>query len=108
MKYKEYKRNIKISSAFNKVLSDEYLNIQKYLNTISDGEKTPEGYMVKDKCLFIQNQNDNTISINSIILETLTFRFGMELMESNIFITEFINDILGTSYSVDDLFISIV
>jgi hypothetical protein len=99
MTYKEYKRNIKNSSAFNKVLPEKYLKMQKYLNRFSDIEKTPEGYMKRGKCLFYPD--GSTITINSKITDTLADKFDMGFTESKIFITEFMNDIFGTSYLVN-------
>lgn len=79
--------------------------LQRYLNTISDVEKTPEGYMKGGKILFLPH--NYMISINAKIIETLTVKIGMDFMESKDFMTGFINDTLGTSYLADDLFISI-
>jgi hypothetical protein len=109
MTYKDYKREMKLSSAFGG-LKDKYKTLNSYLETITTdlvpyNRNNPNiVYYFKDnKCLF--NVNDYFLSFSKYINEKIMADYDMSYYDAEYFVFQFLNETLKLNctrfYSLD-------
>lgn len=108
MKYKDYKRQVKISKVLDKPLEGDYLNMSHLIDYLTSSLKpshTEDGkyYLMDGKYIF-GLKDDRAYFSDEHISKVLTEDFSMNWSQIRHFIKDLINNHFDCNYSFEDVY----